>query len=96
LWDYARRQEDEHQQRPLLVVGAGARNHAQRLRQAALYYDQSHFSNQFVRHRGLPPSQYRTKYAQEQELESDPLLSEAERARISSNNVRPGSKSKLG
>jgi PAS domain S-box-containing protein len=32
------------------------------------FYDQSHFSNQFVRHRGLPPSQYRTKYSQTQEL----------------------------
>jgi PAS domain S-box-containing protein len=27
------------------------------------YYDQSHFSNQFLRQRGLPPSQYRIKYA---------------------------------
>ena len=34
------------------------------------FYDQSHFSNQFVRHRGLPPSQYRTKYSQTQELAS--------------------------
>jgi PAS domain S-box-containing protein len=29
------------------------------------FYDQSHFTNQFVRHRGLPPSQYRQKYAKE-------------------------------
>lgn len=27
------------------------------------FYDQSHFSNQFVRRRGLPPSQYRAKHA---------------------------------
>ncbi len=27
------------------------------------FYDQSHFSNQFVRHRGLPPSQYRGRFA---------------------------------
>jgi transcriptional regulator GlxA family with amidase domain len=31
------------------------------------FYDQSHFTNQFVRHRGLPPSQYRQKYAKEHE-----------------------------
>ena len=60
------------------------------------FYDQSHFSNQFVRHRGLPPSQYRTKFAQEQELETEALLSDAERVRLSSNNMRAGSKSKLG
>jgi PAS domain S-box-containing protein len=59
------------------------------------FYDQSHFSNQFVRHRGLPPSQYRTKYAQSQELAGSESLAESERVRISSNNVRPGSKSKL-
>jgi PAS domain S-box-containing protein len=27
------------------------------------FYDQSHFSNQFLRHRGMSPSQYRRKYA---------------------------------
>ncbi len=31
------------------------------------FYDQSHFTNQFARHYGLPPSQYRTKYAKERE-----------------------------
>lgn len=30
------------------------------------FYDQSHFSNQFVRRRGLPPSQYRVKHAPRQ------------------------------
>jgi PAS domain S-box-containing protein len=34
------------------------------------FYDQSHFSNQFVRHRGLPPSQYRSKYAQSESLDA--------------------------
>jgi len=27
------------------------------------FYDQSHFSNQFVRHRGVPPSHFRSKFA---------------------------------
>lgn len=27
------------------------------------FYDQSHFTNQFVRHRGMPPSKYRVRYA---------------------------------
>ena len=27
------------------------------------FYDQSHFSNQFLRHRGISPSQYRRKYS---------------------------------
>jgi PAS domain S-box-containing protein len=27
------------------------------------FYDQSHFSNQFLRHRGMAPSQYRRKYS---------------------------------
>lgn len=27
------------------------------------FYDQAHFTNQFVRHKGMPPSQYRKKYA---------------------------------
>jgi PAS domain S-box-containing protein len=58
------------------------------------FYDQSHFSNQFVRHRGLPPSQYRTKYAQSQELAPETALIEDERVRISSNNMRAGSKSR--
>jgi PAS domain S-box-containing protein len=56
------------------------------------FYDQSHFSNQFVRHRGLPPSQYRTKYAQTQELESELALADAERLRHSSNDLRLRSK----
>jgi AraC-like DNA-binding protein len=59
------------------------------------FYDQSHFSNQFVRHRGLPPSQYRTKYAQSQEPPPEPSVLEEERVRVSSNGVRAGSKSKL-
>ncbi len=54
------------------------------------FYDQSHFSNQFVRHRGLPPSQYRAKYAQSQELEAERALVEQERMRISSNTQRLG------
>ncbi len=58
------------------------------------FYDQSHFSNQFVRHRGLPPSQYRTKYAQDQELAPEASLLEDERVRISSNNLRSSSKIK--
>jgi PAS domain S-box-containing protein len=57
------------------------------------FYDQSHFSNQFVRHRGLPPSQYRSKYAQAQDL-AEPEQLDADRARVSSNNLRFGSKSK--
>lgn len=36
------------------------------------FYDQSHFTNQFVRHRGLPPSQYRQKYAKEYETTPPP------------------------
>jgi PAS domain S-box-containing protein len=56
------------------------------------FYDQSHFSNQFVRHRGLPPSQYRTKYTQTQELESELALADAERLRHSSNDLRLRSK----
>jgi AraC-like DNA-binding protein len=59
------------------------------------FYDQSHFSNQFVRHRGLPPSQYRAKYAQSQELSPEESLLEEERARISSNGSRPSTKTKL-
>jgi PAS domain S-box-containing protein len=58
------------------------------------FYDQSHFSNQFVRHRGLPPSQYRAKYAQSQELDAEQALLEDERMRISSNNLRAVSKAK--
>jgi PAS domain S-box-containing protein len=27
------------------------------------FYDQSHFANQFVKHRGMPPSKYRVRYA---------------------------------
>jgi PAS domain S-box-containing protein len=27
------------------------------------FYDQAHFTNQFVRYKGMPPSQYRKKYA---------------------------------
>jgi PAS domain S-box-containing protein len=27
------------------------------------FYDQSHFTNQFVKHRGMPPSRYRVRYA---------------------------------
>jgi PAS domain S-box-containing protein len=54
------------------------------------FYDQSHFSNQFVRHRGLPPSQYRSKYAQGEELAA--ALLEEERVRISSNTQRPSAK----
>jgi PAS domain S-box-containing protein len=52
------------------------------------FYDQSHFSNQFVRHRGLPPSQYRAKFAQSQELEAERAFVEQERMRISSNTQR--------
>jgi PAS domain S-box-containing protein len=59
------------------------------------FYDQSHFSNQFVRHRGLPPSQYRTKYAQAQELDAADVVDEQERLRLSPGSARPGSKSKL-
>jgi PAS domain S-box-containing protein len=59
------------------------------------FYDQSHFSNQFVRHRGLPPSQYRTKYAQSQELGPEQTLPEDERPRGSSHPLRPSSKPKL-
>lgn len=32
------------------------------------FYDQSHFSNQFLRHRGISPSQYRRKYSAEPAL----------------------------
>jgi PAS domain S-box-containing protein len=60
------------------------------------FYDQSHFSNQFVRHRGLPPSQYRTKYTQTQELAAEQALVEQERMRISSNSQRAPSKLKPG
>lgn len=60
------------------------------------FYDQSHFSNQFVRHRGLPPSQYRTKYAQSQELGAVDMVDGPERLRLAPGSVRPASKSKPG
>ncbi len=59
------------------------------------FYDQSHFSNQFVRHRGVPPSHFRSKYT-----EGAPPLQPAEsgvepvRVRGSSNNTRLGSKTR--
>ena len=59
------------------------------------FYDQSHFSNQFVRHRGLPPSQYRTKFTQAQALTPEEVVAEGERVRISSNTPRVGAKTKL-
>jgi PAS domain S-box-containing protein len=59
------------------------------------FYDQSHFSNQFMRHRGLPPSQYRTKYAQSQVLDAADALKEQERLRVPPGSVRPAAKSKL-
>ena len=60
------------------------------------FYDQSHFSNQFVRHRGLPPSQDRAKYAQTEEVDAVEAFDEQERLRISSGSTRPTPKSKLG
>jgi len=59
------------------------------------FYDQSHFSNQFVRHRGLPPSQYRTKYMQGEALATSDDFEEQALPRTASGGVRPGSKSKL-
>jgi PAS domain S-box-containing protein len=47
------------------------------------FYDQSHFSNQFVRHRGLPPSQYRSKYAQDDALAATSAFAERERPSLS-------------
>lgn len=41
------------------------------------FYDQSHFTNQFVRHRGLPPAQFRNKYAKEHESALPPPASSA-------------------
>jgi PAS domain S-box-containing protein len=40
------------------------------------FYDQSHFTNQFVRHRGLPPSQFRHKYAKEHDSTPSPPYSQ--------------------
>jgi PAS domain S-box-containing protein len=57
------------------------------------FYDQSHFSNQFVRHRGLPPSQYRAKYAQPQEV-TLPDAIDPERLRSTPGGARLASKSK--
>jgi PAS domain S-box-containing protein len=57
------------------------------------FYDQSHFSNQFVRHRGIPPSHYRAKYSGSDEplpSEPGPVL---ERLRPSPNG-RNGAKSR--
>jgi PAS domain S-box-containing protein len=59
------------------------------------FYDQSHFSNQFVRHRGLPPSQYRTKYTQGEALAASEGSEQQALPRAASGSVRPGSKSKL-
>lgn len=46
------------------------------------FYDQSHFSNQFVRHRGLPPSQYRSKFGGGDPASPEQVLIEEERLRI--------------
>ena len=59
------------------------------------FYDQSHFSNQFVRHRGLPPSQYRAKYARGEEPAAPGEPTEAERPRTSNLPLRPAGKPKL-
>lgn len=59
------------------------------------FYDQSHFSNQFVRHRGLPPSQYRIKFVEARELAPEQALTEDERARPSAGAARSGSKVKV-
>lgn len=59
------------------------------------FYDQSHFSNQFVRHRGLPPSQYRAKYARGEEPAAPGEPTEAERPRTSNLPPRPAGKPKL-
>jgi len=40
------------------------------------FYDQSHFSNQFLRHRDMSPSQYRRKYSAEKTLPLTPELDE--------------------
>jgi len=40
------------------------------------FYDQSHFSNQFLRHRDMSPSQYRRKYSADDALPQVPELAE--------------------
>jgi PAS domain S-box-containing protein len=40
------------------------------------FYDQSHFSNQFLRHRDMSPSQYRRKYSADPPLPLAPELDE--------------------
>jgi PAS domain S-box-containing protein len=40
------------------------------------FYDQSHFSNQFLRHRDMSPSQYRRKYSADPALPLTPELDE--------------------
>lgn len=59
------------------------------------FYDQSHFSNQFVRHRGLPPSQYRAKFTQNQEPTPDQVPAEDERVRAGAGALRSGFKVRL-
>ena len=58
------------------------------------FYDQSHFSNQFVRHRGLPPSQFRAKYAQSEALAASEGAEAQALPRPSTASVRPSSKAK--
>lgn len=45
------------------------------------FYDQSHLSNQFTRHRGMSPSQYRSKYS------AEPSDGSAREPETESNNV---------
>lgn len=52
------------------------------------FYDQSHFTNQFARHRGLPPSQYRAKYGRSRPSQSHELLQESHLADVPTDAVR--------